>query len=50
MPLIPRRINEAENSALKHTLQTPSAEDANISPLEAEQSEPNNSNNNHFLL
>ncbi|XP_045691268.1 LOW QUALITY PROTEIN: leucine-rich repeat-containing protein 53 [Phyllostomus hastatus] len=50
VPLIPRRINEAENSALKHTLHPPLAEYANTSPLEAEQSEQNNSNNNHFLL
>ncbi|KAM7098710.1 LOW QUALITY PROTEIN: leucine-rich repeat-containing protein 53 [Molossus nigricans] len=49
VPLIPRRINEAENSVLKHTLYPPSAEYANTSPLQAEQSEQNNSNN-HFLL
>ncbi|KAM6219431.1 LOW QUALITY PROTEIN: leucine-rich repeat-containing protein 53 [Rhynchocyon petersi] len=49
VPLIPGRINEAENSAPKPAL-PPSAEYANTSPLEAEQSEQNNSNNNDFLL
>ncbi|KAM9242228.1 leucine-rich repeat-containing protein 53 [Dugong dugon] len=50
VPLIPSRINEAENSAPKPALYPPSAEYANTSPLEAEQSEQSNSNNNHFLL
>nr|XP_044605510.1 LOW QUALITY PROTEIN: leucine-rich repeat-containing protein 53 [Equus asinus] len=50
MPLIPRRINEAENSAPKPALSPPSADYANPSPLEAEPSEQNNSYNNHFLL
>ncbi|XP_066227919.1 LOW QUALITY PROTEIN: leucine-rich repeat-containing protein 53 [Saccopteryx leptura] len=51
VPLILRRINEAENSTLiKHTLYSPSDKYANTSPLEAEQSEQNNSNYNHFLL
>lgn len=48
--LILRRINEAESSAPKPTLCPPSAEYVNSSPLEAEQSEKNNSNNNPFLL
>ncbi|KAF5923644.1 hypothetical protein HPG69_011040 [Diceros bicornis minor] len=50
VPLIPRRTNEAENSALKPTLYPPSADYANTPPLEAEQSEQNKSNNNHFLF
>ncbi|XP_036898259.1 LOW QUALITY PROTEIN: leucine-rich repeat-containing protein 53 [Sturnira hondurensis] len=50
VPLIPRGRNEAENSGLKGALHPPSAGYANISPLEAEQSEQNNSNNNHLLL
>ncbi|XP_045403694.1 leucine-rich repeat-containing protein 53 [Lemur catta] len=50
VPLIPSKINEAENSAPKPVLYPPSAEYANTSRLEAEQSEQNNSNNNHFLL
>lgn len=50
MSLILRRINEAENSAPKPTLCPPSAEYVNSSPLQAEQSEKNNSNNNPFLL
>lgn len=50
VPLIPRRINEAENSAPKPTLNPPAAEYVNSSPLEAEQSEHNNSNSNPFLL
>ncbi|XP_027778360.2 leucine-rich repeat-containing protein 53 [Marmota flaviventris] len=49
VPLIPSRINEAENSVPKPVPHPPSAEYANTSPLEAEQSEQNNSNNNHFL-
>nr|XP_058159342.1 leucine-rich repeat-containing protein 53 [Dasypus novemcinctus] len=48
--LIPSRVNEAENSAPKPALYPPSAEYANTSSLEAEQSEQNNSNNNHFPL
>ncbi|XP_058935215.1 LOW QUALITY PROTEIN: leucine-rich repeat-containing protein 53 [Kogia breviceps] len=48
--LILRRINEAENSAPKPTLCPPSAEYVNLSPLETEQSEQNNSSNNPFLL
>ncbi|XP_076975616.1 leucine-rich repeat-containing protein 53 [Tamandua tetradactyla] len=48
--LIPSRINEAENSVQKPALYPPFAEYANTSSLEAEQSEQNNSNNNHFLL
>ncbi|XP_074924346.1 LOW QUALITY PROTEIN: leucine-rich repeat-containing protein 53 [Chelonoidis abingdonii] len=47
VPLIPSRINDAENSAPKVTLYPPSA---NTSPLESEQSEENNSNNNHIPL
>nr|XP_012615825.1 leucine-rich repeat-containing protein 53 [Microcebus murinus] len=50
VPLIPSRINEAENSAPKPVLYPPSAEYANTSRLEVEQSEQSNSNNNHFLL
>ncbi|XP_053448193.1 leucine-rich repeat-containing protein 53 [Nycticebus coucang] len=50
VPLIPSRINEAENSALKPSLSPPSAEYANMSHLGAEQSEQSNSNNNHFLF
>ncbi|XP_039339150.1 leucine-rich repeat-containing protein 53 [Mauremys reevesii] len=50
VPLIPSRINDAENSAPKATLYPPSAEYANTSPLESEQSEENNSNNNHIPL
>ena len=50
VPPIPRRINEAENSAPKPTLYPPAAEYVNSSPLEAEQSEHNNSNSNPFLL
>ncbi|KAG6933499.1 leucine rich repeat containing 53 [Chelydra serpentina] len=50
VPLIPSRVNDAENSAPKATLYPPSAEYANTSPLESEQSEENNSNNNHILL
>lgn len=42
VPLIPRRINETENSAAKLRLYPPSAEYANTSPLEAEQCEKNN--------
>uniref|UniRef100_A0A8D2DH92 Leucine rich repeat containing 53 n=1 Tax=Sciurus vulgaris TaxID=55149 RepID=A0A8D2DH92_SCIVU len=37
VPLIPSRINEAENSFPKPVLHPPSAEYANTSPLEAEQ-------------
>lgn len=48
--MIARRINEVENSAPKPELYLPSADYANTSLLEAEQSEENNSNNNHFLL
>ncbi|XP_074859329.1 leucine-rich repeat-containing protein 53 [Carettochelys insculpta] len=48
--LIPSRINDAENSAPEATLYPPSAECANTSPLEAEQSDENNSNNNHIPL
>ncbi|XP_057601438.1 leucine-rich repeat-containing protein 53 [Hippopotamus amphibius kiboko] len=47
--IIPRRINEAENSAPKPALYLLSAEYVNSSSLEAEQSEQNNSNNNPFL-
>ncbi|XP_078010675.1 leucine-rich repeat-containing protein 53 [Phascolarctos cinereus] len=47
-PLIPNWGNDAENSAEDPTLLLPSAECANPSPLAAEQSEPNNSNNNCF--
>ncbi|CAM5172027.1 unnamed protein product [Natator depressus] len=50
VPLIPSRINDVENSAPKATLYPPSAEYANTSPLESEQSEKNNSNNNHIPL
>ncbi|KAM8792076.1 LOW QUALITY PROTEIN: leucine-rich repeat-containing protein 53 [Rhynchonycteris naso] len=50
VPLILRKINEAENSTIKHALYSPSDEYANTSPLEAEQSEQNNSNYNNFLL
>lgn len=47
--LIPIRKNEAEISAPESTLYPPSADYTNISPLEVEYSEQNNSNNNHFL-
>ncbi|KAM8999434.1 leucine-rich repeat-containing protein 53 [Sarcophilus harrisii] len=50
VPLIPSWVNDAENSAADPTPFLPSAEYANPSPLAAEQSEPNNSNNNRFLL
>ncbi|XP_068948877.1 leucine-rich repeat-containing protein 53 [Petaurus breviceps papuanus] len=49
VPRIPCRVNDAENSAADPPQGPPSAEYANPSPLAAEQSEPNNSNNNGFL-
>ncbi|XP_074076377.1 leucine-rich repeat-containing protein 53 [Macrotis lagotis] len=50
VPLISSRVNEAENCVAHPPPLPPSAEYANPSPLAVEQSEPNNSNNNGFLL